>query len=190
MPRTEEQFKGMREEKKALIMRVALELFAADGYHGTTISSIARKAGISQGLLYNYFESKEDLIRTIIFSGLDIISGLLDPDNDGMITQQEMEHFLGRFFDLLKDDLFYWRLYFSLFVQSPVARLAEDRLTEFMDSYIDLLTSYFESRGCEDPRTEALLFGALLDGIGINYISNPSFFPLEKMKKMLLHKYT
>ncbi|MDZ7738173.1 MAG: TetR/AcrR family transcriptional regulator [Bacteroidales bacterium] len=190
MPRTARQYENIREERKALIMRTALELFASKGYYGTTISSIAGKAGISKGLLYNYFESKEELIKTIIFSGLENIERLLDPDGDGIISYKEMESLLDRFFALLEEDLLYWRLYFSLFVQSPVIALVEDRLTEVIQNYTGMLQGYFESRGCDDPHSEALLFGALLDGIGFNYISNPGLFPVEKIKKVILKKYS
>lgn len=78
-------------------MLTALGLFAKNGFHGTTISTIAREAGISKGLLYNYFESKDDLIKTIIYSGLDKLDRLVDPDKDGVLTGDEMEYFLDKF---------------------------------------------------------------------------------------------
>ena len=65
-PRTPKQFMEIREEKKTLIMDVALEHFANEGYFTTTINHIARHAGISKGLMYNYFESKEELLTEII----------------------------------------------------------------------------------------------------------------------------
>jgi len=66
MPRTEKQFEEIREFRKAMIMDVALELFANEGYYPTSISKIASKAGISKGLMYNYFKSKEVLITVMI----------------------------------------------------------------------------------------------------------------------------
>lgn len=190
MPRTLKQFEGIREEKKALIMNVALELFATNGFHATTISSIATKAGISKGLIYTYFKSKEDLIRAIIYEGLENIDKLMDPNNDGVLTQDEMKYLLDRFFELLENDLYFWKLYFSLFVQEPVIRLVEKRLNYVVKEYLQLLTNYFSERDCEDPYTEALLFGALLDGIGMNYITNSELFPVEKIKKRILQKYS
>ena len=189
MPRTKEQFEGIREEKKALIMRVAMELFASGGFHATTIGSIAKEAGISKGLIYNYFDSKEDLIREIIYSGLENIDSLMDPDKDGVLTGDEMEYLLNRFFDFLHEDTSFWRLYFTLFMQEPITRLVKDRLTETVTNSVNLLTAYFRTRGYEDPYTEALLFGAMLDGIGMNYVVSPELFPVEKIKKRILKKY-
>ncbi len=42
-------------------MRAALELFAGKGFYHTTTKAISRKAGIAEGTLFNYFETKEDL---------------------------------------------------------------------------------------------------------------------------------
>ena len=55
-PRTEEQYKEIRQEKRQLIMNTALELFALHGYESTTINQIAKNANISKGLLYNYLK--------------------------------------------------------------------------------------------------------------------------------------
>jgi AcrR family transcriptional regulator len=190
MPRTPQQFEGIREERKASIMLTALGLFAKNGFHGTTISSIAREAGISKGLLYNYFENKNDLIKTIIYSGLDKIDSLMDPDKDGVLTGDEMEYLLDRFFDMLQNDTSFWKLYFTLLVQEPIIKLVNDRLELYITKYMQLLTAYFETREFEDPYTEALLFGSMLDGIAINYIGNSELFPVEKIKKRILQKYS
>jgi AcrR family transcriptional regulator len=57
-PRTQAQFTEMRETRRLQIMEAALELFATDGYGHCTISRLAAHAGISKGLMYNYFSSK------------------------------------------------------------------------------------------------------------------------------------
>ena len=83
-PRTPKQFEQMREEKKTLIMDVALEHFAKEGYHNTTITHIAKHAGISKGLMYNYFESKEELLTEIINRSMEGVAKYIDPDKDGI----------------------------------------------------------------------------------------------------------
>jgi len=58
------------EDKKLLkresIIQVALQLFASNGFHKTTIPDIAKKLGMSVGNLYNYFSSKDILAQEII----------------------------------------------------------------------------------------------------------------------------
>lgn len=54
------------EVRKQEIMDTAMELFYQNGYDKTSISDIAEKIGIAQGLCYRYFKSKEDLFDTAL----------------------------------------------------------------------------------------------------------------------------
>jgi AcrR family transcriptional regulator len=56
----------MRDERREQIMDAALRLFATRGLGTTKITDIARAAGISQGLLYHYFASKEAIYTELI----------------------------------------------------------------------------------------------------------------------------
>ena len=48
-PRTKDQFEEIRNKSRENIEKIALELFAIKGYHATSVSQIAEKAGISKG---------------------------------------------------------------------------------------------------------------------------------------------
>lgn len=52
-------------ERRRLIVDVAMQCFAENGFHRTSLRDLARRAGISLGNVYNHFESKNDLIREI-----------------------------------------------------------------------------------------------------------------------------
>jgi len=47
------------------LIRTALELFAARGYHDTTTAQIAKKAGIAEGTIYRHFASKQQLVNEL-----------------------------------------------------------------------------------------------------------------------------
>jgi AcrR family transcriptional regulator len=47
------------------ILEAAANLFVKNGFDGISISQIAKKAGINQSLIYHYFESKEDLWKSV-----------------------------------------------------------------------------------------------------------------------------
>jgi len=119
-PRTPEQFEGIREEKRKLIMNVALEHFAAEGYHNTTINHIAKHAGISKGLMYNYFESKEELLAAIVNRSLSEIVRYFDPDRDGYLTEDEFELFVRKLFKIILEKRTFWRLFYQLLMQKDV----------------------------------------------------------------------
>lgn len=62
-----QQRKGAREEgdKREAVMAAALELFAAQGYHGTPVPRIAERAGVGAGTIYRYFEGKDALVNAL-----------------------------------------------------------------------------------------------------------------------------
>jgi len=54
------------EDRRDQIIDAAMQVFAQKGFTRATNKDIAREAGITPGLIYYYFESKEDLLKTII----------------------------------------------------------------------------------------------------------------------------
>ncbi len=60
-----------QEDTKKIIVNSALKLFANKGYAETSMSRIAKEAGISKGTLYWYFSSKEGMFRELIAVGFD-----------------------------------------------------------------------------------------------------------------------
>jgi AcrR family transcriptional regulator len=188
-PRTIKQFEEIRENKKALIMRCALELFASNGYHSSSIKEIANKAKISKGLLYNYFESKEDLLKEIIIQGLETMNNLIDPDHDGVITTGEMRFMINEMFHILTDHRIFLMLYFSILTQPDVMILAGKEIEKFFEQMIRMLEAYFRVRGSTDPRADAYLFGAILDGAFFNYILNNRDYPIEQVKKRIVELF-
>ena len=119
-PRTSKQFQEIREEKRTLIMDTALEHFAREGYHATTITHIAKHAGISKGLMYNYFESKEALLKAIIERSVKEVLNYFDTDRDGYLSEQEFEFFVRRIGVLLREKRVFWSLLFQILMQSEV----------------------------------------------------------------------
>jgi len=119
-PRTQQQFKEMREEKMTLIMDVALEHFANEGYYRTTINHIARHAKMSKGLMYNYFESKEALLKAIIHKSVNEIYRYLDFDKDASLSEKEFEFSIRKLNTLLQEKRYFWRLLLQLFMQNDV----------------------------------------------------------------------
>ena len=57
------------------------------------------------------------------------------------------------------------------------------------NNLLEQLEVIFIELGYENPKNEAMLFGAIVDGIGIQYMLNPKDYPLEEMKNLILKKY-
>jgi len=74
------------EERREMIARAALKLFAERGYERTTTKEIARAAGISEGTIFKYFPTKHDLLLAFfsreVFAPLTEIFNLDEPVDD------------------------------------------------------------------------------------------------------------
>lgn len=180
----------MRESARKKILDAALELFAAEGYHRASISQIARKAGVSKGLMYNYFASKEELLRAIIFSGIESLTFSFDPDHDGVLTKEEMGHFIRESFRMVKEHPAYWKLYFLVMYQSPAVQLFQNELSDVLGKYLNQIENYFSSQKVENPYIEARLFGSLLDGVCINFLHDKDNFPIDEIRDKIIKMYS
>lgn len=58
-----------KEQRYAQLLMVGLDEFIHKGYYGTSTREIAKKAGISSGLMFHYFESKQALYEAIVEMG-------------------------------------------------------------------------------------------------------------------------
>lgn len=70
-PRRKEQNEQMRAEALEKIITAALTVFAEYGYHGATMRQIAQATGLSYGLVYHYFPSKEKIFCHLLDFALD-----------------------------------------------------------------------------------------------------------------------
>jgi AcrR family transcriptional regulator len=75
MPRTEEVNHQIRDEARGRILDAAKKVFARRG-PAATMAEVAREAGVSQGLAYRYFESKEVILATLIKEASEAGGGL------------------------------------------------------------------------------------------------------------------
>lgn len=57
-----------KEDRPAEITAAAMDEFAERGYDATPVEAVARRAGVSKGLLYLYFKTKEELFKAVVRS--------------------------------------------------------------------------------------------------------------------------
>lgn len=192
-PKTEDQFKSIREEKRKLILDTALILFANHGYHSTSISNIAKQAGISKGLMYNYFSGKEELLKTIFLNIMTEIMGMLNPDHDDEITDDEAEGFFDKFFSILVENPDQWRLYYQLSIQPDVMQmLMQENMNQQYQESQKIMIDYFVRRDFVDPELAILIFSSLFKGFTFIYAFAPEMFSkelLEKFKQSLKNMF-
>jgi len=72
------------EERRGQIVRAAVKLFSEKGYYTTTIQQIAREAGVSTGLIYQYFRDKDDILFLTLKLVLDTYENDIPPQLEGV----------------------------------------------------------------------------------------------------------
>lgn len=183
-PRTTEQNEEIREKSRAKITAAALELFAENGYHATSIAKIASKAGVSKGLIYNYFESKEDLLSALFEHIYDSVLAHVDPNHDNVCTREEARDFIDFLFEHVKNNITEWRLFMQLAVQKGVMDLLM-KLSEkkHYTDYISTFLGYFQ-RNSDDPMFDITLFTSIIKGFSLTYVFAPELFPDKEVDKL------
>ena len=159
------------EAMRAQILDGARRAFVAGGFRGTSVPSIAAEAGVSVGLIYRYFPSKEELFLEMCISGtpeeLRELAQYLAPIDDPV---ERLRVAIGSYFDALFDEIGAPLVLQALSaapmdprIRAALGRRAED-LRAFSASFVrDAL-----ARGELDPGVDvdeiALVSATLLDG--------------------------
>ena len=142
-PLTEEQLHQIRDERKEQIMDAAAKVFARRGISGAKMSMIVAEAGISHGLLYHYFTSKDELFTAIVSDAMQTSFAAV-----GSIYQ-----FPGSPFEKLElltqiildaDNTPYFMIVYQLHTADDVPAAAKKLDEQYpMQGYVDLLLPLF-----------------------------------------------
>ena len=168
-------------------MAAALELFAENGYHATTISQIAQKAGISKGLSYNYFESKQAILDELIIHGLDQIFSHLDLDKNDAISETEFVYFIKQNFKLLNENMQHWKLFYALMLQPKVAENFMKDYIEKTEPFFKMLAEFIQSNGSTDLEGDLIAISSMLEGAFLYCVVAPEIFPREIMQEKIIN---
>lgn len=190
MPRTPEQFEEIRLKTKQKILEHSLRLFAEKGYHGTSISDIAKAAGVSKGLAYNYFKNKQHLVESIFEQILELSEQYEKMFDEIKDPYKQLEYAINFTFDYMEENEEFWRLYVSLALQPSVMATAKKITHDFGERVFKLLISIFKKIGIPNPKAEAYILGGLFDGISLDYFFEKENYPMKSVKKKLLEKYS
>ena len=182
MPRSQKQNIEIRKQKKQLILDTALELFAENGFHATSMSQVAKKAGVSKGLAYNYFESKQDILDEIVKTGFESIYSHFDLNQDGILTRDEFEHFIRNSFKAISKNRKFWKLYSAIIMQADLTESMMEKYGDRSQTIMKMLNQFITSMGSKDPEGDLMVISSLVKGALLVVISSPDFFPVKQLE--------
>ncbi|KUG05115.1 transcriptional regulator, tetr family [hydrocarbon metagenome] len=104
------------EEKRENIKQAVIKLILDEGFHGASISKIAREAGVSPATVYIYYESKDEMLREIYQEYADqVYLYLLEQIDENMNGKQLIETIIKTYYSYIyeQDKVFYFVEQFS-----------------------------------------------------------------------------
>ncbi len=188
-PRSKAQFAQIREERKHQILEAALHVFAEDSYHGSSMAAVAKKAKISKGLIYNYFQSKEEILISLVVDVFDEVMFIMDLNPDVPLTKERFVQIIDKSIDEVVKNPQRWKLYMSLSFQPDVTPILMEQMLPKIQPFMVQMTNYFVAKGYDDPMTMMRYYSAVLDGVQMHILMDPENFPVEKVKKMIIEQF-
>lgn len=187
-PRTTEQNEQIRVESKHKIMDAAFKLIAKNGYEATSIAMISKSAGVSKGLLYNYFTSKEELVKALVMGAMDegdrLVEELFSDD-----PKQTLSNLFSWFFREMVERPDHWRLMTELSFKIEKFDFVHEIVTGKMTEYFAVIENLLTQIGHKNAYAEARVISGILDGIGFHVLMFKEDYPLDEMERYLIEKY-
>ena len=179
---------AMQQNSREKIIQAAFTLFADKGFARTSVQDIASEAAISKGLIYHYYQSKEEILRGIFLhlksewdaamdwerqlSPLQLLKGFLELSIAFIVQQPKTNRFL-----------------ISLALQPEVIAGLEKDVAEMRDAWMEKLSAILKELHFAEPEIEVCLLLAMLDGMSIGYLTLGKEYPILPMKKILFKRY-
>jgi AcrR family transcriptional regulator len=174
--------------QKDLIVKTALKLFAKNGYATTPVSLIAKTAGVSQGLLYNFYKGKEDLLKDIMALGFsDIKASMAAYDQSGDPKELIARH-VRKTIEIVEKNRALWKLLHALRLQEKVAAAMQKEFKQIVAGVANTFEQTFRQLGYAQPDLEALLFLAQIDGLVILYLQD-NHTPIQLLGETLIKRF-
>src|SRR5687767_4239457 len=179
MPRTAQQNRQLREASEQRILSAARATFARLGYDGASVRAIAETAGVAQGLMYNYFGGKDDLLRAVFREGARDVAEALAPSTDTCTPEQQLELFIRRSFWILAEHLDFWKLSYLLRFDPRAIELLGPDIHVWMIQVRGQLEAMLRANGHDDADSLAYVLFAAIDGVAQHYALDPGRYALD-----------
>ncbi|MCR8842322.1 TetR/AcrR family transcriptional regulator [Paenibacillus sp. SC116] len=129
-PLNEEQLDQLRDERKEQIKYAARKVFACYGLCGTKMSMIASEAGVSQGLSYRYFKSKDELF-------VELIEEAMEEAMDALIYVSEQQGTPTELLAMITEGMLEEnnKYYFMLVQQARTSEYIPEKVQRVLEQY-------------------------------------------------------
>lgn len=167
--------------KAEKILGAARTILAQNGYMGTTISLVAKEAGVSRGLLHYYFKNKDEMLARVIKENMEIstvmISSVFDQNNTAQGYAKGITRLLR---DVMENDPDFLSLFFEGFAVARHSSIVNQELAMLYGKFREALETCLEKAkkdkiiqpGLPVAALAAIITG-MIDGMGLQLLTEP-----------------
>ena len=152
-----------RTDTRSRVQKVALELFAKQGYEKTSLREIAERLGVTKAALYYHFKSKEDIVHSLTDDYFAEIDALLDWAKEQPRSDQTQRAILERYVGIVMSGSEVFRFMEQNRASIQAMETVKDRFARFrdrLDTLVDLLA------GAEAPLRDRMRATAAVLSVG------------------------
>jgi AcrR family transcriptional regulator len=175
-------------EKQEAILSVALRLFAEQGYDTTPTSQIAREAGVSEGLVFRHFTSKEGLLMAVMAEGQERIRARVEVIERETDPRRVLALLIETPVALVGEAPEFWALQTAMKFRSSLA-LKLKKQGDYFGKLPVLMAGAFAALGYAAPERETELLTLLLEGLGTTLMTQPNALNAEQTTQFIKSKY-
>lgn len=171
---------------KQKLLDAATKLFETKGYFATTVEQITEEAGVSKGLVYNYFNSKEELLVALLESATDRMKLVAGTAMVGDSIEKSLSRLLDQLFDYLQTEKRFLKLQLTLMLMPELQQVVKESQEKRATQLLEILSGWFRRADVAQPEDKARVFLAMVDGVALHYLFIYPQYPLTEMKAHLM----
>lgn len=191
-PRTKKVNAEIRQAAVDNFLAASLKVFCRKGYHASSMQDIANEAGVSKGLFYHYFLSKEDILVQLVEARLQRWTPLVEGLEATADVNKRFLFLVNFVLEELEAKTLELRFFNALYLSEEGVLAIAKGLRKFDMQFERLFLQerrLFSDLGYLEAEIEATFFRSILQGISLEYMLGPEIYPLQKMKEILMMRY-
>jgi len=171
---------------KQKIFTAAMTLFESQGYFATTVEQITTEAGVSKGLVYNYFKSKDELLVGLIDDATDKMASVAKTFDSGDSMEESLLLFVDNYFSFLRNERQFLKSQLTLALMPELNEVVSKPQKQRSALLLKMVHGWFSRAKVAESKSKARLLLAMLDGIALHYLFIYDRYPLTSMKSQLM----
>jgi len=189
MVRTEAQNAALRAVTRERLLMGAMACFAELGYSAVTVRKIAARAGLSVGVLYQHYPSKDALLAAAFEQSMVDVRATFAVATASP-TSRQLSMLVRAAARTVREHLAFWQLGYAARHQPDVTRALGPALTAWTEEILAVLSRLLRAAGAAEPELDAVALFAQIDGMCVHFALAPDTYPLEAVAERIIANFS